>query len=776
MNETTSLPPEQNLGGGEAAPETEAQRAERMAIIEAFSAQIKEKRKNAIEARRASGIEDIWAEDEAHYDGEDDPKKNGMTKGRTSTDGLTEAKRERTTRSTAFLKITRPYVDATAARLADMLLPTDDRNFEIKPTPKPELTKMLQDMSPANGPAPEQPPQAQPGMVARIKSMFAPGQGVPPTAAPQPTVASQAKAAIDKAKASAERAQEEIDDWLVECRYHAEVRKVIESAAKVGSGILKGPQPAIKRSRAAKETPQGWTVEIVQNLNPTSRWINHWNFYPDGACGDNIQRGSYTFECDDITARGLLDLKADPTYLADAINECIDEGPCDVVDGTRKNKPDQKTVEKDLFQIWYFHGQVSKADMEAAGCSCKDKDSYPAIVTMVNDRVIKVTLSPLDSGEYPYDVMVWQARTDHWAGTGVARQMRECQKGVNAAVRNLMDNAGLAAGPMFIMDRSKLIPANKKWEVAPRKFFWTNAEEDVEDVRKAFEIITIPDMQEQLLGLVNFWTGKAEEVTGLPMLLQGQQGEANPTDKVGIATIMNNNGSTVLRRIARTFDDRVTEPHIGRYYEYLLLYGPDDAKGDFQINARGSSALVERDQHAQMMPHLIGLSVNPIFELDPANLMKEWLKSLRMDVGSLELSDEKKAEMANRQPPEDPRITAAKIMAKLGEDKLVAGVQTEKMKITESAKEAEADRQVQLVITHSTEYIEQMKQQGASAETVAQLKAMLAATAMKLRTQTDLSLGAHAIDLHKHFNPSPQVITPGAEPAGRAPAGEAFAK
>jgi hypothetical protein len=182
--------------------------------------------------------------------------------------------------------------------------------------------------------------------------------------------------------------------------------------------------------------------------------------------------------------------------------------------------------------------------MEAAGCKCSDgKELYPAIVTMVNDRVIKVSLSPLDSGEFPYDVMVWQARTDHWAGVGVSRQMRECQKGANAAVRNLMDNAGLSAGPQIVIDRNKLVPANNRWELTPRKVWYTKADEEMDDVRKAIWIVSIETRQAELMNILQFWLREAEEVTGLPMLLQGQMGVASQTDKVGIANIMNNNGS-----------------------------------------------------------------------------------------------------------------------------------------------------------------------------------------------------------------------------------------
>jgi hypothetical protein len=758
------------------APESDDQKAKRLAIVEAFAEIIKVKRSDAIEARRASGIEEEWTSDEDQYDGIDDANRGSarMQKGRTPTDGLREIDKNKVNRSTVFLRITRPYVDAASARVSDMLLPSDDRNFAIKPEPRPDLTSIIKEAErPAHS---ELPPQAQAGGLRGMMGKLL-GGGQPPAVPGQPAggtdmLVVQAQQAIAKAKASAERAQEEIDDYLVESRYHAEVRKIIESAARVGTGILKGPYPVLKRNRTAKQAADGsWQVEMKEKIVPTSKAVNHWNFYPDGNCGENIHNGSYVFESDDLAAHKLRELKKDPSYLSEMIDLCLDEGPTSVVDGTRKLKPNEKLSDKELFQIWYFHGQVSKSDMEAAGCKCGDKENYPAVVTMVNDRVIKATMSPLDSGEFPYDVMVWQTRTGSWAGVGVSNQMRECQKGANAAVRNLMDNAGLGSGPQIIVNRNLVVPANGRWEIAPRKVWWPKLDTEIDDVRKAFMFVTVPMLQPELMAILQFWLKEAEDVTGLPMLLQGQQGDLAKT--LGETQILNNNGSTVLRRIARTFDDRVTEPHIGRYYEWVLLYGPDEAKGQFTIDARGSSALVERDMQAQQLVQMMGLSLNPAYELDPSLVASEFLKSMRFDPKAISLSDEKKQEMASRQPPEDPRIAAAKIMAKSKEDALMAGAQMEKAKMDLEDRNADAERQLRRWIAETDAQLSTAVLSADERTHLDDIKATLTGIALKLRTQTDLSLGAHAVDIHK-FRNAPQVIKPAAEPAGKAPNGKAF--
>ncbi|MES2942916.1 MAG: hypothetical protein V4772_08610 [Pseudomonadota bacterium] len=756
----------------------ETEKSQRMEIIHAFSEIIREKRKNAIEGRRASGIEDDWAEDEDHYDGVDDTnraKVRQYQKGRTPSDGMRATILDASTRSTVFLKITRPYVDAAAARVSDMLLPTDDRNYAIRPTPRPELVELIkqaQETPPVSVQPVVAPPAQSGGFMGAIGKMF--GGGQPQQAAPQapaaPSPVDQAIQTIGKAKAAAERAQEEIDDWLVECRYHAEVRKIIEATAKVGTGILKGPHPTMVKYRAATETDDGWTVEMVEKIAPKSVWVNHWNFYPDPNCGPDIQKGSHVFECDDITYRALAELKSDPTYITEMIDLCLKDGPTSPIDGTRKLKDGETPGEKDVFQIWYFHGQVSKKDMEAAGCRCDGKELYPAVATMVNERIIKVTLSPLDSGEFPYDVMVWQARTDYWAGQGIARQMRECQKGANAAVRNLMDNAGLSAGPQIIIDRNKIVPANGRWELTPRKVWYSLVDSEVEDVRKAFNIISIETRQAELMNILQFWLKQAEDVTGLPMLLQGQQGGA--PDTLGGMEIVNNNGSTVLRRIARTFDDRVTEPHIGRYYEWLLLYGPNEAKGDFTIDARGSSALVERSMQSTQLVQMLGLSLNPAYSLDPELVAQEFLKSMRFDPKAVLLSDEKKQEIAKRAPPEDPRITTAKINAKTKEDQIVSNAQIRMAEINAERDDANKDRQVEQMAIEVDAQLQAATLTADQRSQLENIKATLAGLVIKLNTQKDLAMGSHTMDLHKHN--SSQVVSPAIEPAGKAENGASF--
>lgn len=755
------------------------QKEKKLQQIEAIGEAIAKKRDEAVSGRAASGIEQEWAEDEDAYQGVDAASKGDTKtyKGADMQSTPVGVKQGGATRSTVFLNITRPYVDAAAARIADMLMPTDDRNWALKPTPIPELEQAMQQMQQPQmpqqgGPAPMQDP--------RIAQMM------------------QIK---DEANKRAEAAQNQIDDWHVECGWHGEIRKVIENCARLGTGILKGPVPAKRKRRKTTNGQMTMSIEIC----PESKSIDPNKLYPDPTCGESIHNGSYVFELDELSTRQLRDLKGLPGYLSENIDKVIEEGPGKSNIGTAK----MKSGDDDKFETWYYYGYLDRDDLEALNVEIEDEhklEGIPAIVTLVNDTPIRAALNPLDTGDFPYDVMPWQRRAGHWAGVGVSRQIRTPQRMINAAVRNLMDNAGLSAGPQIVVWKNKIIPADGVWELTPRKLWFAREEADIKGVGDAFASFNIQSLQAELMNIIQFAQKMAEDVTGLPALLQGQQGKAPET--VGGMQMLQNNASSVLRRIAKSFDDHITVPHITRYYDWLLSYCDDEqCKGDFIIDARGSSALVERDLQNQAILQMGGMVMNPAFGVDPKKWFKEACASQRLDYKKFVFSEEELAKQQQMPPPEAPQIVAAKIRADVDMKKTQMVLQAEQQA---TMAELQTERDIAQMENHTQqvriktdtdrdaayvnaetrrdqiEYearmrelevkreLELLKYANAQKLKLDEVKSQLAQTTMKLQVQKELAGVSHAMDLHKHKNPSPQVVTPAVEPPGRATPGNAF--
>lgn len=746
MTEYDTPPPqelEEEMLEGEAAPEEMAEE-ERLRILDSLRMAIVARRKEAIEARFNSGIEQIWTEDEEAYQGIDDANRHehgSIAAKPAHAENQLPVPRKNKYGSTAVPNITAPYTDAAAARIGDMLLPTDDRNFAIKPTPIPDLADVMAKL----------PPEAQ---------QVGPEQ-----------IDAKLKATKAEADRKAEKAQTRIDDWLTECDFHGEMRTVIDDCARLGSGVVKGPHPVRRRAKAWRRMGPEMALEIIEKTAPASKRIDCWDLFPDKDCGADIHQGDYIFERDRLSATKLRELKGQAGYIDSQIDLVLKQDPMRHTPGGKF--ADKAADTKDLYEVWYYYGILKADEIRATGCECSDEDdTVYAIITMINDTIVRSSPNPLDGGDFPYDIIPWKKRRNMPWGVGVAREIRTPQRIVTAATRRLLDNAGFAGGPQIVVRKNGLRPKDGKWAIHPLKVW--EADEDT-DVNKAFAAVEFPMLIDKLERIIQIGMKFAEDVTGLPMLLQGQQGKA--PDTVGGMTMLNNNATGVLRRIARLFDSKITEPHIRRYYDYLMEFGEDeDEKGDYKIDARGSSALVERDIQAQEAVQVLQLSINPAFGWNPKKAAAEYLKSRRFTPANFEYTPEELEQMAQQEQPTAPQIQAAQIRAQSAAQ--VAQINAE-VKMATDATDTDRDlayvqaetarsqsehqaRMAELGVRRELALLDYANKRGLNLDKV---KAELAKTAMTLQTQERMA---------NANNQARQVAKPAFEPKGRAPNGQAF--
>lgn len=592
-----------------------------------FLMSLLQKRHEAIQGRMGTGIEQEWTEDEEHYQGIDDANRafqtsNQLYRSKQSIGAAPKAAAP--TRSVVFLNITRPYVDAASARVADMLLPTDDRAWEIKATPLPRLSESQ--------------------LTALAQAM-----GMNDSVQAQQALQEQAEVA----KQAAKKMQKAIEDPLIESNWHGEVRQLIEDAARIGAGVLKGPFPVMSTVRMTKRNSVTGQIEYfkIDEIKPGSKRIDCWNFFPDPACGENIHNGSYTWERDYIGRRKLMELLKDDSYNGTAIAKALKDGPSRTREGTEA----VYLPNDDEFEMWIYHGHCTREKLEAMGVDVHDLEDerLPAMAVVINDQIVKLTLSPQEDGEFPYDVLAWQRRPGMPWGMGINRQIRTVQRMLNGAVRAMMDNSGLSASPQIVSGNG-IVPVDGDWNLRPGKHWRAEPSSDVADVTKAFATFTVGSVQAELMNIINFALKMAEDTTGMPAMLQGIRGDAPNT--LGGMQMANNNATSVLRRLAKRFDDYMTRPHVQRYFDWMMAYSEDDSiKGDFQVDVRASSALVERDAQQQFLSTLLNVAANPVYGLDPELLAEELVKGQRLDVKNFKLSPEKRQQS---QAPADPTLEA----------------------------------------------------------------------------------------------------------------------
>ncbi|MFI4941559.1 MAG: hypothetical protein ACHP7O_14620, partial [Burkholderiales bacterium] len=517
---------------------------------------------------------------------------------------------------------------------------------------------------------------------------------------------------------------------------------MMHDCAVLGAGVIKGPivvnrvrkawQPVLDADGAAGGGSTGhlpdksavYVLEIVEETKPASERVDLWNVFPDPSCGEDIHTGRGVFEKKTYTSKQLRELAKQPGYLKEQIGKVLEEGPQAAISTTRhdaQNRADSGSngADKDHYEMWEYWGEFSPADMQAAGVDVPEgsTDAISGCVMIVNKTVIKGYLNPIETGDLPYDVMVWEKVDGSCWGYGMPYLIRPAQRVLNAAWRQLMDNSGLSVGPNVVIDPTVIQPADGRWELTGRKI-WNKIDATV-SARDAFATFDFPSNGQDIQDIIKLAMEFADQESSTPQLAQGEQGTA--PDTVGGMTLLMNSSNVVLGRMVKQFDDSVTRPHIRRYYDWNMAYNDKaELKGDFQVDARGSSALLVRDMMHQTMLSLGQYQASGI--ISPMVNWEAWFKEV--------------LQMAHVDPTDIMKTEAE-----------IAQLQTQQPAPTPEQLKAQALLQVAQIRAQSAQSVAQSKQQGeiAFAQTEAQIAQQNASAALQeLQMKRDLALLQYA--------------------------------
>lgn len=607
-------------------------------------------------------VEQRWVEDVRLY------------RGQYASDELTDFKEEK--RSQAFVKLTRHKTNGWAARLYDLLFPTDGKNWGIQPTPLPKLAESaklaLEGVTESVEGANQAAADGNDGAAQVLKAQAdAFSQKV-----------RQTKEEIDEAKRRCSSMERAIEDQLVEAKYAAQCRDVIDDGCKLGTGILKGPLTSQRLRREWREEPLGhWKLTTLPDPMPEFRRIDPWHFFPDPSAR-TIEDAEYSFERHLVTKKDLRRMALKFGWSRPAVKRLIDDGPPQTLENIeqlislRAMDGDSSDI-KDRYVVWEYHGALDCEDvailLRAAGKEEEAREyeekedpfeEYRVILYYCGNELLKVAPDyPLDSGETLYSVFTFEkSETSIW-GYGVPYLMGDSQKSVNGAWRMMLDNAALSVGPQIVVDRSQIQPQEKgEWGLRPLKV-WLRSSSALPSQTPPFEVHNIPNNQKELAGIVELGKMFIDEETSMPTIAQGEQGAASQT--LGGMSILFNSANVVFRRVVKAWDDDLTTPTLRRAYDWNMQFNADDTiKGDMQVDARGTSVLLVREIQSQNLLNVVtNWSVHQVLggwvKIRPA--MEKALETMMVPADDILFTQEeydenqaKIAEAAAANPPVDP--------------------------------------------------------------------------------------------------------------------------
>ena len=602
-------------------------------------------------------LERRWLDDLRHYNGKPDAETEGKIKQEGKSNG-----------SRIFVNLTRAKTNSAESKWSDLILPTDDRNWGIKPTPVPELADAMES---------DEPVTLADGSVAVDEETNEPY--------------TEKDLAIEVQKEAVKRAesmQSEIDDQLTEARFNAVCREVIHDATVMGTGILKGPMVERRAKRAWIEGEDGvWQLNQIEEFKPSAARVDPWNFFPDMSATD-WDSCEFVFERHLLTRKQMRRLLKQPGFMVDKVRDVLRMAPnarrsdISYLNHLREINGITQIQNDNRYEVWEYHGPVKKEHMMACGCKGIDPDDpldeYEGVVWFSQGIVLKVALNHMDSSELPYSILNWEADETSVFGFGVPYRMRHPQRVMNASWRMVLDNAGLSTGPQIVINRKIIEPANGKWELEPRKVWYlTDERAKVED---AFDTFDIQSHQQELTAIFEMAHRLADEETSLPQMQMGNQpGDTQQPAMLktlgGTALWMSAN-NIMMRRAVKNFDDNITVPFITRMYDWNMQFNPkNEIKGDYQVDARGTSVLLVREIQARNMMEFIQAAMSipgGMERLKEDGVLKQLAKALQVPENELiktdqEMQADKPKEGEQQQPdPEIMKIEMQREIAQIG--------------------------------------------------------------------------------------------------------------
>lgn len=561
--------------------------------------------------------EDAWIKDLRQYKGVYDPEiESQIEKGR----------------SKAYIRLTRTKVKAMDARVFDALFPGgEEKNYSIDPTPVPEMD------------------EAAKSEIAQI------AQGMD-----QLNEEELEKVIEQVAKGRAQKMAKEIDDQLLDIKYADICRDVIHSGHLYGTGVLKGP---LVESRTKRKWTKASGVHAIaeERINrPFAEHVSIWDIYPDLSARD-------LSECEFIIqrhrmlrhqVRALGKVGFDKAVINDHLKDNRDpelkaESYEGIVESINISQTNAKNNKYELLEYW---GAVDGYSLKDCGCEIADDQldmEYEANVWTLGDKVIKVKLNPFEHQERPFHFYYFEKDELSVFGLGIPRVYRDPQMLFNASIRLAIDNAARSAHPIVEVNGRMLRDGEDPRAAFSGRVYVTDVQGN-EASHPAVRVSMVDSHTRELLQLADLFKQLGDEATTIPSYTHGEQDNGVAKTVGGLSMLMGATNIT-LKDVARNFDNGITKPFIRQMNDWNMQFSDkEEIKGDYQINALGSTSLVAKEVRANQLSQFNQSTQNQFDApfIKRVELLRKRAESLDLRPGDIIKSDEEiklEADLAQQQ-------------------------------------------------------------------------------------------------------------------------------
>jgi hypothetical protein len=537
-------------------------------------------------------------------------------------------------RSKAYPRVTRVKCISVLARLMNLMFPGNERNWELKAAPQPDIT--LEEVRQAIAEANKRDQDA--------------GVDTPPLDKAYITSAIQ-----EFMKARVAELSVLIDDQLQELGgaqdydYVALNRKVIQSGILYGLGILRGPFVRKDKTVVIDVDAQGQpTINVKEVHKPIYDFVPIWDFYPDMSAKTFASMDGF-FMRQVMSRSQVRDLARRPDFFGDQIKKYLQVTPQGNYRplefetelramGVKINVNEQKS-ETMKYEVISWHGKMSGELLRLGGVDVpEDKlaDDLDAELWMIGGNTIKCVLNPWkDISEEVKTLHVFLFDEDDTSpvGFGLPNAMRDSQMVVSAATRMLLDNASVVCGPQLEINTELLRPDTDFASIAAYKI-WLREGMGPDAQVPAVRNIEINSHLADLSKIIEMFLAFADTETFVGPATGGDMAKtpSEPMRTAAGASMLRGDAALPFKDIVRSYD-RFTQSLINSMVHFNKALNPDLAPmGDYDVIARGATSLIAKEIRGAQADQLAAtLTPDETIHVDARKLVEARVRSRDME-------------------------------------------------------------------------------------------------------------------------------------------------
>ena len=426
----------------------------------------------------------------------------------------------------------------------------------------------------------------------------------------------------DKAREGVEEVKKYIHDQLVEGNWYRAIKESVFDIIVYKAGILKGP--IYRKSKALKRVldPSGkYVSEVFEKVIPMWERRSPFRIYPapDATSSDD----QYLCDLLSLSIEQLSDLRDLEGFDGAAITKIIsDYNGGGLREWATYNPAMEKaqaggttvSYETDKIDVVEFHGSVIGKYLVEWGMSEQEVPDpakyYSVCVWLIGGEVIKAMLNPDPMGKKPYKIKSYVMIPGSIWGKGLAELIADLQQVCNAMIRAIVNNAGIASGPLVEFNVERM-PAGYDKTLFPWKAIEaTNSAMDSNTPAVRFYQPKI--VVDQLIRIFDYFSKLADQYS-VPSYAHGDTSIGGAGNTASGLKMLMSSSNKVMQNVVGNIDELIAES-LELLYTHNLHYNSDkfEGVGDVRIQAKGTNIMLQKDQQTVRRIEFLNNTNNPV--------------------------------------------------------------------------------------------------------------------------------------------------------------------